>query len=286
MTGTLYLVSTPIGNLEDITLRALRVLRDAHLIAAEDTRRTARLLHHYQIATPTTSIHAHNEAARASSLLDRLKRGEHIALVSDAGTPVLSDPGRHLIQAALADGIRVEAIPGASAILAALAMSGQGDEGFSFLGFPPFRSKARTQWFAAAGAEPRPVVFFEAPHRLLACLQDARESLGNRQIIVCRELTKVHEERLDKSLDEMIAHFGETEPKGEFTLILPPEPRDADETPAELPAEHLLWHEFCELTSSGMGRREALSVIARRYQQPTRTVYAAVERAKQLADQA
>ena len=171
MPGTLFVVATPIGNLEDITARALRVLREVAVIAAEDTRRTAHLLARYAIATPTTSLHEHNESGKSASLIARLQRGDSVALVSDAGTPTISDPGGRLIRAAIDAGIRVEPIPGPSAVLAALAASGLPTDSFTFLGFPPTRSKDRKQWFErAASCSAGPVVFFEAPHRIQATL--------------------------------------------------------------------------------------------------------------------
>jgi 16S rRNA (cytidine1402-2'-O)-methyltransferase len=281
MTGTLYLVSTPIGNLEDITLRALRVLREVRLVAAEDTRRTARLLHHYQIETETTSYHAHNEREKAPALLKRLEAGESVALVTDAGTPVLSDPGQHLVQEASQRGIRVEAVPGPSAILAALVASGLGGDGFTFLGFPPAKSEARKRWFAAAAAEPRPFVVFEAPHRIVTSLQDALAALGDRQLIVCRELTKMHEELIRGSITAAITHFEQHDPRGEFTLVFEPDTTE-EPAPATLTEEDA-WREFSHMTKTGLSRREAVAALARRTQRPTREVYACVERGKEIA---
>src|SRR5215471_10930236 len=166
MPGTLFVVATPIGNLEDITVRALRVLREVDVIAAEDTRRTAHLLARHGIATSTTSLHEHNEATKAESLVARLQRGESVALVSDAGTPTVSDPGGRLIRAAQGAGIRVEPIPGPSAVLAALAASGLPSESFTFLGFPPIKLNDRNQWFERLKRAAGTVVFFEAPHRI------------------------------------------------------------------------------------------------------------------------
>jgi 16S rRNA (cytidine1402-2'-O)-methyltransferase len=281
MTGTLYLVSTPIGNLEDITLRALRVLREASLIAAEDTRRTARLLHHYQIVTGTTSFHAHNEREKAPALLKRLDAGETVALVTDAGTPVLSDPGQQLVRAALARGIRVEAIPGPSAILAALVAAGVGSEGFGFLGFPPAKSEARKRWFGSNAHSTLPLVLFEAPHRLLASLRDAEATLGDREMVACRELTKVHEELVRGSISSVIAHFEAQEPRGEFTLILEPAAADSSE-PVPL-SDDEAWSQFGHMIENGLSRREAVAALARQTQRPAREVYACVERGKERA---
>ena len=194
MPGTLFVVATPIGNLEDITGRALRVLREASIIAAEDTRRTAHLLARYAITTPTTSLHEHNEAQKSASLVGRLERGENIALVSDAGTPTISDPGQRLIKAAIDAGIRVEPIPGPNAVIAALTVSGLPTDSFCFLGFPPTRSKARSEWFERVRSIGGTVVFFEAPHRIRETLGELQREVGDCQVAVCRELTKKHEE--------------------------------------------------------------------------------------------
>jgi 16S rRNA (cytidine1402-2'-O)-methyltransferase len=282
MSGTLYLVSTPIGNLEDITMRALRVLREVPLIAAEDTRRTGRLLHHYQIDTRTTSFHAHNEREKAPRLLEHLAGGASLALVTDAGTPVVSDPGQSLVQEALARGIRVEAIPGASAILAALVSSGMGAEGFVFLGFPPPRTEARKKWFAEAATEARPLVIFEAPHRLVASLQDARAMLGDREAVVGRELTKLHEEFVRGTLSLAIDQFSEREPRGEFTLVIAPAAEGDDAATGALAelSDDDAWIELGRLRDSGISRREAVARMARRTGHSPREVYARAERGK------
>jgi 16S rRNA (cytidine1402-2'-O)-methyltransferase len=195
MAGILYVVATPIGNLEDVTLRALRILRDVSIIAAEDTRRTARLLQHYSISTRTTSLHEHNEREKGPKLVERLLAGESIALVSDAGTPVVSDPGQTLVALAREAGVRVEPIPGPSAVLAAISASGLPAPSFAFVGFPPSRSNDRDRWFRALKGRQELLVFFEAPHRV----RDALSRLvmlfdQNKLIGVARELTKTHEQ--------------------------------------------------------------------------------------------
>jgi 16S rRNA (cytidine1402-2'-O)-methyltransferase len=276
MPGILHLVATPIGNLEDITLRALRVLREVSLVAAEDTRRTAGLLAHFSIRTPVESLHEHNEEARIPELLDRLGRGESVALVSDAGTPLLSDPGARLVRAAVAAGLRVEAIPGASAVVTALVGSGLPADTFSFLGFVPARASERRRWLLAAGAEPRTVVFFEAPHRIRATLAEALALLGDREVVVARELTKVHEEHLRGPLRAVLERL--VEPRGEFTVVMAA--AQAEPPPAALDDEEAL-EEFRQLTArDGLSRREAVATLARRHGLPARDVYAAVERAK------
>src|SRR3954471_8122605 len=186
MPGTLFVVATPIGNLEDITARALRVLREASIIAAEDTRRTSHLLARYAITTPTTSLHEHNEAAKSRAIVERLVRGEHVALVSDAGTPTISDPGHQLIRAAIDAGIRVDPIPGPNAAVAALAASGLPTDTFMFMGFPPARSHDRTLWFERVRSVGGTIVFFEAPHRIRQTLVDLQRIVGDRNIAVGR----------------------------------------------------------------------------------------------------
>src|SRR5258706_3493419 len=193
MPGTLFVVATPIGNLEDISARALRILREAAVIAAEDTRRTAHLLARYAITTPTTSLHEHNERQKSAALIARLERGDAVALVSDAGTPTISDPGQRLIRQSIEAGIPVQAIPGPSAVLAALTVSGLLSDSFSFFGFPPSRSKARTEWFDRLRAVGGTAVFFEAPHRIRETLSTLQRLVGDCPVTVCREMTKAHE---------------------------------------------------------------------------------------------
>lgn len=284
MPGTLFLVATPIGHLEDITVRALRVLREVALVAAEDTRRTAGLLAHYGIDTPQVSFHEHNERTRIPELLARLRRGDSIALVSDAGTPLVSDPGHALVRAAREAGIRVEAVPGPSAILAALVSSGLAAESFTFLGFPPAGRRQRDRWLAALAAEPRPVVFFEAPHRLRATLAAAAPVLGDRPMAVAREMTKVHEEVLVGTAAELAARL--REPRGEFTIVVGAPPNEPAGAAGPLD-ETALWQSFCELTDrQGLARREAIAALARRHGRPAREIYAALERGRAAAEAA
>jgi 16S rRNA (cytidine1402-2'-O)-methyltransferase len=282
MTGTLFVVGTPIGNLEDITLRALRVLREVDVIAAEDTRRTAGLLAHYGIRTPMLSLHAHNERARATALIDKLRAGHRVAVVSDAGMPLVSDPGAPLVIAARAAGIRVEVVPGPSAALAALVTVGFPSDSFTFLGFPPVRAVARRAWLTTLAAEPRTVVFFEAPHRIRATLEALAEILPERPLAVARELTKLHEEVLAGTAAAVLARLGEV--RGEFTIVVGPPAASPDSTPPEV-TEETLWREFCLLTAEpGTTRRRAVASLARRYGRPARVIYAALERAKRPED--
>ncbi len=278
MPGTLYVVATPIGNLEDVTLRALRVLRQVTVIAAEDTRRTARLLQHYSISTPTTSLHEHNERQKAASLIERLKAGDSIALVSDAGTPVISDPGAHLVAAAHAAGIRVEPVPGPVAAIAALCASGFEASEVLFVGFPPSRSSDRKRWLARLVNEPRLLVLYEAPHRMEATLQDMLESWGNRTIAVARELTKSHEELVVRPISQHLQTLGT--PRGEFTIVVTPASA-GPATQGTPPPDEELFAEFGELTNSGLGsRREILKLLSAKYGVSARDLYAIIERHK------
>lgn len=216
----LYLVSTPIGNLEDITLRALGVLKSVALIACEDTRHTRRLLDHFGISKPTISYHEHNEQARADELVQRLAGGESIAIVSDAGTPGISDPAYRIVLAAIERGVAVVPIPGAVALIAGLVASGLPTDSFLFAGFLPARKMARRGRLEELKAEHATLVFYEAPHRIRETLADALEVLGDRQASLARELTKLHEQFLRGKLSELIAHFDEHQPRGEMTLVI------------------------------------------------------------------
>jgi 16S rRNA (cytidine1402-2'-O)-methyltransferase len=263
MAGILYVVATPIGNLEDVTLRALKVLRDVSIVAAEDTRRTARLLQHYSISTPSTSLHEHNEREKTLKLIERLRRGESVALVSDAGTPVVSDPGQGLVAAVRAAGFRVESIPGPSAVMAAISSAGLDAREFTFLGFPPTKAKDRKEWLRAAASSSRLTIFFEAPHRILGTLTYLGEICGlERPVAIARELTKVHEELVIRPIRELLVHFAS--PRGEFTVLLPPVDQPA--TSAGPPGAESLMAEFRYLTkNNAMKRREAMKVLADRY---------------------
>ncbi|MEE8636994.1 MAG: 16S rRNA (cytidine(1402)-2'-O)-methyltransferase [Dehalococcoidia bacterium] len=215
--AALYVVATPIGNLEDVTLRALRVLREVKLIAAEDTRTTRRLLNTYDIRTALTSYHEHSRRGKLDYLLDYLER-EDLALVSEAGTPGLSDPGYELIVAAAERGVSVVPIPGASAVVTALVVSGLPTDQFLYVGFLPRRKGQRQRLLAAIVDEPRTIVAFETPHRLSGALSDIEETLGNRRLALCCELTKIHEQIFRGRVSQAREHF--VEPRGEFTLVI------------------------------------------------------------------
>ena len=278
--GALYLVSTPIGNLEDITLRALRVLAEVTLVAAEDTRRTAKLFSHYGIHTTTTSFHAHNEVRKGPQLLRRLARGDSVALVADAGTPLLSDPGARLVREALAAGVKVHAVPGPSAALTGLVMSGLGGGAFTVVGFPPPRSNDRKRWLESLAAEPRPLVVFEAPHRLRAALADMATVLGDRDIAVCREMTKAHEDLVTGPITDVMKHLSAA--RGEYTLVVGPPAAPAGDRGGTVDGERL-WHEFCHLTENlGCDRRLAVRILADRHALGGRSVYSLLEARKKI----
>jgi 16S rRNA (cytidine1402-2'-O)-methyltransferase len=277
--GTLFVVATPIGNLEDITLRAIRVLREVSLIAAEDTRRTSRLLNHLGITTRAVSLHEHNEHDRTVPLVERLLAGQSIALVTDAGTPLVSDPGHLLTTAAAARGIRVEPIPGPSAVLTALAGAGLPWARFAFLGFSPIKQNARRTFYQEADGLGLPFVVYEAPHRLRASLEDAAAVLSNRPLVVARELTKIHEEFVRTTTTEAPELFRSREVIGEFTLVFgAAEP--VEKATREPLSDETIWAELGRLAEEGRSRREAVAELARREGRSSKDIYAAAERGK------
>lgn len=220
MSGTLYLVSTPIGNLEDITLRALRTLNEVDLIAAEDTRQTIKLLNHFDIKKPLTSFFRHNEDRKGEYIVSLLKEGQNIALVSDAGTPAISDPGEELVKMAIEAGITVTPIPGPVAATSALIISGLDTCRFTFEGFLPMNKRNRKERLEQLKNEFRTMIFYEAPHKLTYTLKDMYQAWGNRQVSLAREMTKIHEEVIRGNLEEIIQEYDENPPKGEFVIIV------------------------------------------------------------------
>lgn len=218
MSGTLYLVATPIGNLEDITFRAIRILKEVDLIAAEDTRQTLKLLNHYEINKPLISYHRHNEEVKQEVLIQKLKEGQNIALVSDAGTPVISDPGEVIVKEALKENIKVIPIPGACALINALIASGLDTKEFSFYGFLSLNKKLRKEKLQEIKKENKTIILYEAPHKLTATLKDLSEVLEDRKIVVARELTKIHEEFLRGTASEILENY--PEPKGEHIILI------------------------------------------------------------------
>lgn len=275
--GTLFVVATPIGNLEDITLRALRVLREVAVVAAEDTRRTGNLLRHFEITTPLLSLHQHNEHDRVRSVLRRLAAGDSIALVSDAGTPGISDPGAKLVRAVREAGYRVDPIPGPSALTAALSAAGLSADRFLFAGFPPVRSKDRIRWLRWVTEHTDvPVVCFEAPHRLAKTLRDLR-ILGERPIILAKELTKIHETWTEGPVHRVEALQGQV--RGEFVLIISPE--SGSDNPRDLPSDLDVAALFGQLSKNPGGtRREAIRAVAAKLGISPKAVFDALERAR------
>lgn len=228
MPGTLYVVATPIGNLEDLTFRAKRILGEVDLVAAEDTRRTGHLLAHIEVKKPMVSLREHNEAREGARLVQRMLAGESVALVTDAGTPGIADPGAKLVQAARAAGIATVPIPGASAVATAMSISGSEHPEFTFMGFPPAKGQEREAWFSRLAKADHPVVFFEAPHRIERTLSDCSQQLVKSQIIVCRELTKLNEQLVIKQNNDKL---GDVKALGEFVVVVVPSV-DAESTNA------------------------------------------------------
>jgi 16S rRNA (cytidine1402-2'-O)-methyltransferase len=267
-TGTLYIVATPIGNLEDITLRAVRVLKEADLIAAEDTRHTKHLLDRYQIETQLTSYHDHNKEEKAPVLVARMLEGKNVALVSDAGTPGISDPGYFLINLAIDQNIPVIPIPGATAAIAALSVSGMPTDKFVFEGFLPSKHMARIKRLRELVQEERTVIFYEAPHKIIAAVTDMQEVLGDRRAVITRELTKIHEETIRGTLSGILKHLQAGSIKGEFTVIVhgaSAEPLKQDIDTAEY-LKNLILHR-------GLSKKEAVAAAAEELRLPKKEVY-------------
>ena len=267
MAGKLYLVATPIGNLEDITYRAVRVLREADVIACEDTRQTRKLLDRYEISKATVSYHEHNEAERAVELASRMAAGATVALVSDAGMPLVSDPGYRLVRAAIELGVPVEPVPGASAALAALAASGLPTDSFYFGGFLPSKPGQRAKALEARAEEHATLIFYEAPHRILEALEAVEQTLGPRPVVVARELTKIHEEFLRGTAEEVRAQLAARDSvRGEITLLIG---RAAGPAPDDTPVEEAV----AVLVEAGTARMDAIKQVARKRGLSKREVY-------------
>ncbi len=267
--GTLYVVGTPIGNLEDMTFRAVRILQLVDAIAAEDTRHTGKLLEHFQIKTPQVSYHEHNRNERLPELLSQLSAGKVIALVTDAGVPGISDPGYELVKACVEAGIQVVPIPGANAAITALSAAGLPTERFAFEGFLPASGKDRKLRLESLQAESRTLIFYEAPHRIRATLQDLAECLGkDRGIALGREITKLHEEFWRGSIEQAIAYYTQHEPKGEFTLIVA-----GAELEMPVLSEEALKDELQKIMDEGVSRSQASRQLAQLTKLPRRQLY-------------
>lgn len=265
MAGTLYIVSTPIGNLEDITQRALRILREVDVIACEDTRHTRKLLNHFKIEAQTISYHEHNEAERAGELTESLSAGKNVALVSDAGTPLINDPGFRIVNTAIEAGLEVVPVPGATAFVAALSASGLPSDQFLFAGFLPARSNPRKARLDELSELDATLIFYEAPHRIAATLKDALDVLGNRQAAVARELTKLHEEFIRGTLDELAAGFADPlKARGEIVLMISGAGlRDQPERESQESPDARFTGRMAQLQREGLDEKGALKKAAR-----------------------
>lgn len=277
MSGILYLCATPIGNLEDITYRVVRILKEADLIAAEDTRNSKKLLNRFEIHTPLTSYHEYNRVEKAHELIDQLLAGKNIALITDAGTPGISDPGQVLAEFALEQGITVTSLPGASASVTALSVSGQNTRRFVFEGFLPAEKKERRSLLEALKDETRTIVLYESPHHLLKTLKDLLGTLGDRSVTVCRELTKIHEEIIKTTLSDVIKYYEDNEPRGEYVLVL------AGASEKELLRKQQAQYRDLSVEShvaryeaAGMDRKEAMKAVAKDRGIGKREVYQAL----------
>ena len=262
--GTLFLCATPIGNLEDITYRVLRTLKEVDLIAAEDTRNSMKLLNHFDIHTPMTSYHEYNKIEKAYQLVDQLRQGKNIALITDAGTPGISDPGEDLVRIALEEGLHVTSLPGAAACITALTMSGQPTRRFAFEAFLPREKKERAKILEELKTETRTIILYEAPHHLIATLEELHEVLGNRSLSLCRELTKKFETIMPTTLEKALDYYEEQDPRGEYVLVIEGKSfaemeKEKQESFLEIPIEeHLKRYE-----ETGMDRKEAMKAVAK-----------------------
>ena len=275
--GTLYLCATPIGNLEDITYRVLRTLKEVDLIAAEDTRNSIKLLNHFEIHTPMTSYHEYNKIEKAYQLVDQLRQGKNIALITDAGTPGISDPGEDLVRIALEEGMSVTALPGAAACITALTMSGQQTRRFAFEAFLPREKKERAKVLEELKDETRTIILYEAPHHLIATLTQLREALGNRSISLCRELTKKYEDVQKTTLDDVLLYYKDNEPRGEYVLVVEGKDRRELEAEAQRAWEQMTIDEHMAIyEAQDIPRKEAMKLVAKDRGISKREVYQAL----------
>lgn len=273
--GTLYLCATPIGNLEDITLRVLRTLREVDLIAAEDTRNSIKLLNHFEIRTPMTSYHEYNKIDKAYQLAEKLRAGQNIALITDAGTPGISDPGEELVRICYEQGIRVTSLPGAAACVTALTMSGLPTRRFAFEAFLPRDKKERRAVLAELKEETRTIVLYEAPHHLVGTLSELSEVLGeNRPLTICRELTKRYEEKMQTTLGDSLLYYESNEPRGEYVLVIEGISREQIRQEQQARWESMSIEEhMAHYEAQGIGHREAMKLVARDRGVSKRDVY-------------
>ncbi len=277
MAGKLYLCATPIGNLEDITFRVLRTLKEVDLIAAEDTRNSIKLLNHFEIKTPMTSYHEYNKIEKAYQLVDKMREGKNIALITDAGTPGISDPGEDLVRICYEEGIEVTSLPGAAACVTALTMSGLPTRRFAFEAFLPRDKKERLQVLEQLEKESRTIILYEAPHHLVKTLEELQEVLGNRKIAVCRELTKRYEEKMLSTISDMLDFYKENEPRGEYVLVLEGKSFAELEEEKQKSWEAMSLEEHMEFyENQGIDRKEAMKLVAKDRGIRKRDVYQAL----------
>ena len=277
MTGTLFLCATPIGNLEDITLRVLRTLKEVDLIAAEDTRNSIRLLNHFEIRTKMTSYHEYNKIEKAAFLVEKMKEGMNVALITDAGTPGISDPGEELVRQCMEAGVPVTSLPGACACITALTLSGLPTRRFAFEAFLPYDKKEREAILTELKNETRTIILYEAPHHLRKTLRECRQYLGNRNMTVCKELTKKYEKKLRGTLDEVIAFYEENEPRGEYVLVFEGKSRrELKEEEQKKWMELSLEEHMALYLDEGKDRKEAMKLVAKDRGIPKRDVYNAL----------
>lgn len=277
MSGKLYLCATPIGNLEDITLRVLRTLKEVDLIAAEDTRNSIKLLNHFDIKTPMTSYHEYNKIEKAYVLIEKLRAGQNIALITDAGTPGISDPGEELAAMCVQDGIEVTSLPGPSACITALTLSGLPTRRFAFEAFLPMDKKERKIILKELAGETRTIILYEAPHRLLRTLEELKEVLGNRRMTLCRELTKKHETAFRTTVEELIAYYEKEKPLGECVLVIEGRSRQEIEEEERTSWEEISIEEHMAIyEQQGMDRKEAMKCVAKDRGLTKRDIYKAL----------
>lgn len=264
MAGTLYLCATPIGNLEDITYRVLRTLKEVDLIAAEDTRNSIKLLNHFDIQTPMTSYHEFNKIEKAYQLVAKLKEGKNIALITDAGTPGISDPGEDIVRICYEEGIEVTSLPGAAACITALTMSGRPTRRFSFEAFLPKDKKERAAVLEELKNETRTIIIYEAPHHLLKTIKELMDALGDRELTVCRELTKKHEEKIQTTFSALLSYYEDKEPRGEYVLVICGRSRDEIIKEQQSSWEEMSIEEhMAHYENQGIDHKEAMKLVAK-----------------------
>lgn len=282
MAGILYLCATPIGNLEDITFRVLRTLKEVDLIAAEDTRNSIKLLNHFEIKTPMTSYHEYNKIDKAYQLVEKLREGKNIALITDAGTPGISDPGEDLVRICMENGITVTSLPGPAACVTALTMSGQPTRRFAFEAFLPREKKERAAILEELKNETRTIILYEAPHHLRQTLEELYQTLGNREITICKELTKRYENAAKTTLEDVLAYYKENEPRGEYVLVVAGKSKEALVEEQRQEWEKLTLEEhMAHYENGGMDRKEAMKQVAKDRGISKRDVYRALLEGKE-----